>query len=215
MMEFISITKRMIVYITGLFLLALGVAFSIKSGLGVSPVSSFPYAISLVMERDVGLMSTVVFTFYILIQIILLRRNFELKNFLQLAVASMFGFFVSASMSLIIPLNPVSYPSRLAFLVISLFLISTGIIFYLTANIVSMPPEGMVLAIQKTTGIPFSKVKIIFDSTSVLLAAVLLMGFIGNLQGLREGTLLAALGVGRLIGFLSKWLRPILISFIK
>ncbi len=215
MMDVISITKRMIVYITGLFLLALGVAFSIKSGLGVSPVSSFPYAISLVLERDVGLMSTVVFTFYILIQILLLRRNFELKNFLQLAVASMFGFFVSASMALIIPLNPVSYPSRLAFLVISLFLISTGIIFYLTANIVSMPPEGMVLAIQKTTGIPFSKVKIIFDSTSVLLAAVLLMSFVGNLQGLREGTLLAAFGVGRLIGFLSKWLRPILISFIK
>ena len=211
----ISITKRMIVYISGLFLLALGVAFSIKSGLGVSPVSSFPYALSLVLERDVGLMSTMVFAFYVLIQIILLRRNFKLKNLLQLAVASMFGFFVSISMAMIMPLNPDGYPSRLAFLVISLFLISAGILFYLTANIVPMPPEGMVLAIQKTTGIPFSKVKILFDSTSVLLAAVLLLGFIGNLQGLREGTLLAALGVGHLIGFLTKWLRPALIAFIE
>ena len=65
-------SRRLFVYVTGMFLLATGVAFSIKSGLGVSPVSSFPYALSLVFQRDVGLMSTIVFTAYVLIQMLLL-----------------------------------------------------------------------------------------------------------------------------------------------
>lgn len=205
----------MLVYIVGLFLLALGVAFSIKSGLGVSPVTSLPYALSLVLEIDVGLMSTVVFTIYVLIQIVLLRREFELKNLFQLAISSIFGFFVTMSMLLITPLNPVNYTYRFLLLVISLFLIAMGIIFYLTANLVPQPPEGMVLAIQRKTGISFATVKILFDGTSVLMAGFLLLIFIGNIQGLREGTLVAALGVGRLIGWLSKWLRPIMITFIE
>ncbi|RQD70651.1 MAG: hypothetical protein D5S00_03755 [Tindallia sp. MSAO_Bac2] len=214
-MNFASLVRRLAVYTSGMFLLAMGVAFSIKSGLGVSPVSSLPYALSLTLQKDVGLMSAMVFTFYVLLQIILLRRKFELKNLFQLGVAFLFGFFVSFSNALILPLTPVTYPYRLTLLVISLFLIAMGIIFYLSANLIPQPPEGIVLALQSTTGIPFSKIKIIFDSTSVFFAVILLLLFVGNIQGLREGTLLAALGVGRLIGYLSRWLRPILVSFIE
>ncbi|SDY85397.1 YczE/YyaS/YitT family protein [Tindallia californiensis] len=207
--------KRVIIYIVGMFLLAMGVAFSIKSGLGVSPVSSFPYAMSIVLDKDVGLMSALVFMFYVMVQIALLRKEFHPKNLLQVGVASMFGIFVSFSNALLITVYPDTYLSRIYLLLISLVLIAIGIIFYLTANLVPQPPEGMVLSIQKKTGIPFSKVKIIFDCSSVLVAAFLLLVATGQVQGLREGTLIAALGVGKLIGILSKWLRPVLISFIE
>ncbi|SFH45419.1 Uncharacterized membrane protein YczE [Tindallia magadiensis] len=207
--------KRVMIYIAGMFLLAMGVAFSIKSGLGVSPVSSFPYALSIVLDKDVGLMSALVFMFYVMVQIALLRKEFHLKNLLQVGVASMFGIFVSFSNTLLVEIYPDTYLSRIYLLLISLVLIAIGIIFYLTANLVPQPPEGMVLSIQKKTGIPFSKVKVIFDCSSVFIAASLLLMVTGKIEGLREGTLIAALGVGKLIGILSKRLRPVLISFIE
>lgn len=207
--------RRLIVYISGLFLLAMGVAFSIKSGLGVSPVSSFPYALSLVFNRDVGLLSTIVFSFFVLLQIVLLRRNFQLKNLFQLAIASLFGFFVTLSNTLITPLSPEGYFAQLALLGISLVLIAIGIIFYLAANVIPQPPEGLVLALQRVTKVPFSKVKVLFDVTSVSLAGILLIFFHGNVVGLREGTVIAALGVGRLIGIFSKWIKPPVLRFCK
>ena len=207
--------RRIVIYTFGLFILALGVAFSIQSKLGVSPVSSFPYALSIVTNKDVGLMTSIVFVSYVLIQILMLRRKFPLKDLLQIVIASLFGYFVSLSMTIIGSFNPISYAARLSFLAISLVLISIGIIFYLTANIIPMPAEGLILSITKVTNIPFGRGKIIFDSTSVTLAALLLIIFIGNIIGLREGTLIAALAVGKLIGFFSQWIKNPLSKFCK
>ena len=38
--------KRIVIYLAGLFFVALGVAFSVNSNLGVSPVNSLPYVVS-------------------------------------------------------------------------------------------------------------------------------------------------------------------------
>lgn len=207
--------RRLLVYISGLFLLSLGVAVSIKSGLGVSPVTSFPFALSVVLDMDVGLMSTIVFSFYVLLQIPLLRRNFQLKNLFQLVIASMFGFFITLSNTIISPFSPEGYVGQLVFLAVSLVLIALGILFYLAANVIPMPSEGLVLSVQRATKVPFSRVKVLFDVTSVSLAGILLIFFYGNVVGLREGTVLAALGVGKLIGIFSKWLKPPILRFCK
>lgn len=205
--------RRIIIYTFGLFILALGVAFSIQSKLGVSPVSSFPYALSIVTAKDVGLMTTIVFSTYVLIQVLILRRKFPLKHLFQVVIASLFGYFVSLSMTIIGSFNPISYLARLSFLGISLVLIAVGIIFYLTADLIPMPAEGLILSISKVTTIPFGKGKIIFDVTSVSLAALLLIILNGNIVGLREGTLIAAVGVGKLIGIFSKWIKSPLSKF--
>lgn len=205
--------RRIIVYTFGLFILALGVAFSIQSKLGVSPVSSFPYALSIVTAKDVGLMTTIVFATYVFIQVLILRRNFPLKHLFQVLIASLFGYFVSLSMTIVGSLNPINYFARLSFLGISLVLIAVGILFYLTADLIPMPAEGLILSISKVTKIPFGRGKILFDVTSVVLAALLLIVFNGNIVGLREGTLIAAVGVGKLIGVFSKWIKAPLSKF--
>jgi uncharacterized membrane protein YczE len=205
--------RRIIIYTLGLFILALGVAFSIQSKLGVSPVSSLPYALSIVAAIDVGLMTTIVFSTYVLIQVFILRRKFPLKHLFQVLVASLFGYFVSLSMTIIGSFNPTSYIARFSFLGVSLVLIAVGIIFYLTADLIPMPAEGLILSVNKVTKIPFGKGKIIFDVTSVSLAALLLIIFNGEIVGLREGTLIAALGVGKLIGIFSKWIKSPLSKF--
>ena len=66
--------KRIVIYLAGLFFVALGVAFSVNSNLGVSPVNSLPYVVSRILGKDLGTCVTVIFIGYILIQILLLRR---------------------------------------------------------------------------------------------------------------------------------------------
>lgn len=78
------ILKKVIIYCLGLFFLAVGVTFSIKSRLGISPVNSIPYIISLITGIEQGHVIIVIFSIFILIQIILLRRNFKARNLLQI-----------------------------------------------------------------------------------------------------------------------------------
>lgn len=52
--------KRIIIYCIGLFIMAIGVTFSVKSNLGVSPVNAIPYVVSLISGLDQGLCVSVI-----------------------------------------------------------------------------------------------------------------------------------------------------------
>ena len=89
-----TIYKRLILYVAGLFVLALGCSLSIMANLGVSPVSSLAYSIHLMTPWSMGLTSIVVFAAYIIIQMILNRRVDLREACLQMILSVVFGFFI-------------------------------------------------------------------------------------------------------------------------
>ncbi|WP_051196153.1 DUF6198 family protein [Clostridium cadaveris] len=121
-------------YCLGLLLLAFGVTFSIKSNLGVSPINSIPYVLSLITGLDQGVLTTSVFCIFILMQIIILRKDFKPINLLQIVFSSLFGYFVTFSNSIWTFEAPNSYIFRLGLLVISMCFVALGLMFYLAAT---------------------------------------------------------------------------------
>jgi uncharacterized membrane protein YczE len=185
--------------------MAIGVAFSIKSNLGVSPVNSIPYVLSLVTKINQGLLTTIIFSIYVLLQIIILRRQFKPIQLLQIVFSGIFGYFVSFANFMLQGIeSPSNYILKLVFLGVSIFVVAVGILLYLTANIMPQPPEGLMLAICKKTGIQFHKMKITFDSTVVVIAAAISFIAFGKLNGVREGTIISAILIGKILGALTK-----------
>lgn len=200
---------RILIYILGLFFLAIGVAFSVNSNLGVSPVNSLPYAISAVSGISMGTCVIMVFSCYVLVQIILLRREFQLKNLLQVVFSTIFGYLVNFTKAMLGSFTIPTYFGSLLMLAISILFVSLGLVFYLSANIVPMPMEGMTLAVTaKLKRFPFHSVKIVMDTASVVLAAAISFLVLGHIDGIREGTLIAALACGKVMELLSKPIRP-------
>jgi hypothetical protein len=74
---------RVIIYCFALLLIAFGVAISVNSNLGVSPVNSLPYVVSQIIHVPMGTCVTVIFCFYILLQVIILRKDFQPVQLLQ------------------------------------------------------------------------------------------------------------------------------------
>ena len=79
-----NLKVRIPMYFVGLFLMTIGIAISVKSNLGVSPVSSIPYTMTCVWGIEMGKATILFHTILVLIQIILLRRNFKPINLLQI-----------------------------------------------------------------------------------------------------------------------------------
>ena len=77
---------RFPLYILGLFIMTLGVSMSVKSNLGVSPVSSIPYTITCITGLEMGKATILFHTFLVFLQILILGKAFEKKNFLQVVV---------------------------------------------------------------------------------------------------------------------------------
>lgn len=206
---------RVVSYCFGLLLMAFGVTFSIRSSLGVSPVNSVPYVLSLITGIDQGLITTGVFCSYILIQAVILGTDFKRSNLLQIVFSTIFGYFVSFSNQLwsFMP-STEHYLVRLGFLGVSILLVSLGLLFYLAADIVPQPAEGIMLAIHIKTGIEFTKLKSLFDTSVVILAAVLSLTAFGRLEGVREGTLIAAVLIGKTLGVLNRLFKKTVEDFL-
>ena len=75
--------RRWLFLAAGLVIMALGVACSIQADLGTSPVSSLPYVLSLLTPLSVGTATIAMHVVLILLQILLLRRNFAPIQLMQ------------------------------------------------------------------------------------------------------------------------------------
>lgn len=201
--------KRIIVYVLGFFLLAIGINISKLASLGISPVSSVPYAVELVWGMELGKATIIIYIGLILLQIILLRKDYKIKNLLQFFSTYLLGTLItytsSEYMLFWVP-APVSYVLKLFYLLISISVIGIGVFLFLTADIMPLPAEGLSqVIVQVSKGkINLGNAKIIVDIGLVLISALISLVFLGSLKSVREGTILTALLVGKVIGFLMK-----------
>ena len=188
---------RLLYYFGGLFIMTIGIALSVKSDLGVSPVSSIPYTLTCVWGIEMGIATIIFHAILVLLQVALLRRRFEIKNLLQIPVGVVFGAFTTTCNSL-----AALFPStdnlivRLLLCWIATVIVAIGLFFYVPADIMPLAGEGMMLTLSTLTGKPFPMVKIAFDVTIVCLSLAICLVFLHSLGSVGIGTVIAAVLVG-------------------
>ena len=195
--------KRYLIFLVGLFVNSLGVSLVTKANLGTSPISSIPYVLSLNFPFTLGNFTIFFSIFLIALQLIILRKNFKLEHILQIPVSIIFGYFIDLTMILFSWVNPEAYIMKIVYLLIGCLILGVGVYMEVLADVVMLPGESFVRAIVLTWKTNFGTTKICFDVSMSVIAAVLSFVFAGRLDGVREGTVIAALLVGfiaRLIG---------------
>ena len=206
-----KIIPRLATYVVGLFVLSLGVAFSVNADLGVSPVSTLPYVLSNITIFTLGQLTTAMMAAFILLQIVILRREFKWFNLTQIVFSFIFGYFVDFSRWILGDLVFPTYFGRLGMLAIAIVLIAAGIVLFIGAKIVPLPTEGFCLAVaQKRPGAKFHVVKMVMDCTLVLIGLGVVLIFADELFGIREGTIISAVAIGKIIPYVRRVFVPIL-----
>ena len=190
-----------ILFLTGLFIASMGVAFSTKAGLGTSPVASLPYSVSLVSSLlSFGGWLNVLSVIQIAVQVILLRKKCKpLEIVIQTILAFVYGYLTNLSCWLIrdIPVN--GYPEQLLYMAVGCIVLAFGIWLQLKGGVAMLPGEAMNRAISEVTGKRYENIKILFDIIYIVLSAIICLVFLGKLKGVREGSIIAAVAVGLLI----------------
>ncbi|MDE5619323.1 MAG: hypothetical protein K2O29_05200 [Ruminococcus sp.] len=200
-----TFANRLICYFMGLFIMTIGIALSVKSDLGVSPVSSIPYTLTVCWGIEMGKATILFHCVLIVIQILILRKNFRLKSLLQLPVGIVFGYFTTFCNSLVEGMPSTdNYFIRICMILISVVLVAIGIFLYLPADIMSLAGEGVMQAVSDTLKIEFSKVKVAFDVTMVIVSLVTCLIVLHTLGSVGIGTVIAALLVGIVLGQIKK-----------
>lgn len=188
--------KRYLLFIIGVFINSLGICLIIKATLGSSPISGVPYVASLFYPISFG-MTTLIFNLLLVLgQIAILRGDFKKRDLLQLPVALLLGVFVDVSMWLLVWIAPTNYFLQIVTLLCGCAILGFGVSLEVRANVVMLAGEAFVQAVTKKSGKEFGFVKVGFDTMLTLLACIASLILFGSIEGIREGTVIAALTVG-------------------
>lgn len=179
----------------------MGIALTVKSALGTPPISSVPYVLSLAYPFTFGQTTFAVNMVFILGQIALLRRKFNPLQLLQVPVIFVFACFIDVSMAILGPLEPSFYGFRILLVLLGSTLIGLGVAHQVIGRVLMLSGEAIVAAVSKVTGIEFGWVKTGNDCVLVFLALLFSWMKFGEIDGVREGTLIAAIITGSIVRF--------------
>lgn len=198
--------RRYTIFMFGQMFIALGVAFTTKCALGTSPISSIPYALSLVLPVFSMGTWTILFNYLlILFQIVILKKDCnKIQIILQFFITLIFGYLIDFWIYCLGWLDPNIYAVKIIVLLAGCFIMAFGLYLQYIGNVVMLPGDAFLRAISDVYKKDFGKVRfasdIIMSSSAFLLCLIVL----GGIFGIREGTLIAALLVGNLFRYLYK-----------
>lgn len=195
-----SIVLRYIAFFVGLVINSFGVVLITEASLGTSPISSLPYVLSLRFTAlSFGMTTFIVNAVFILIQALLLRRDFEPILLLQFVADFLFSAFIDMSEMLLSWYSPTTLGAQIAGVVLGSAILAVGVSIEVAPNVVVVPGEGTVRVIARVSGVRFGTVKNCFDLSLVAIALVLSFAFFGDIEGLGAGTVISALLVGQIV----------------
>lgn len=198
-------TKQPAVYRGEIALLAavminsLAVVLMLHSGSGISAISSVPYAFSLVLPRLSLGTWTYLFQGVLVLSLMLLRRRFVPAYLLSFVVGFVFGKLLDLHKAWIDAL-PATLPLRVLYFVLSYVLLAIGIAVSNRCKMPIVPTDLFPRELAAITGWPYSRIKVTFDVLCLATTALMTVVFLGRLDGLGVGTVLAALTLGKAIG---------------
>ena len=185
--------KRYLIFLVGLFISSLGVSLVTKANLGTSPISSIPYVLSLNFSLTLGNFTIIFSLFLIALQL------------LQIPISILFGYFIDWTMLILSFVHPDSYLFKVIALLIGCIILGFGVYCEVLADVAMLPGESFVRAVVQTCEREFGSTKIACDVTMTVMAALLSFVFAKELNGVREGTIIAALLVGFIARLFGRW----------
>lgn len=212
-----NIVKRILGYVIGMVILAVGLTLNTKVTLGVSPIISVSFVISEIMGLNFGDMTFVWYGIFILMEILIHlvdkasdKKKKLMMDVLQFPVSLIFTRFMNL-FSLCIPVFEEKYVGtffgsviwRVDMLVVAILLTGFGATLSLDMRLIPNPGDGVVQTISDWIGKPLGTVKNIFDISCVVIAVAFSLIFYGRIIGVGIGTLCAMLGVGRVVAFVN------------
>ncbi len=201
----LTLQRGELALLAALLIDSFGVVLMLYSGFGISAISSVPYAFSLVFPQLSLGTWTYLFQGLLILSLMILRKRFLFSYAFSFVVGFAFGMLLDVH-ELWIHILPMTLPWRIAYFMLSYLLLSIGIALSNRCGLPIVPTDLFPRELAQITKISYAKIKIAFDVICLSITAAMTLVFLNHLQGLGVGTVLAALTLGKSIGWIGKQL---------
>lgn len=201
--------KRYVAMLILIIITGIGAAFSVKAAIGVGAWDAMTQTMGFLTGIKVGTMGMVINISCVAGELLILRKDFKIKHFLQIPLSVLLGVVVNFVLYNVLgDVSFDSYALRLAVLVSSYTLLAASVGAIMDLNAVTFALEGLCMAVAGKTGMKFSNIRQLVDVICIVLVLLLVVTIKVPLV-VREGTVIGMLMFGPLIGFFMKKSGPV------
>lgn len=211
-----EIVYRILIYIVGLLLLALGITLNTRTNLGVSPLISVAFCVSKLTDVNIGNMTFLWYVVFVAVEIMCHIRMKKYKSIiadiLQIPLSVVFTRFMNL-FTIVIPDMTGNVAGRLVVLFVAIVLTGMGMVFTLNVRLIPNPGDGIVQALADLFHAKISTVKNVLDTVCAVSTVVLGLVFAGKIIGIGIGTVLAVILVGRVVAVGNHFLKEKIVRY--
>lgn len=188
-----EIIRRYLIFTLGIMLISYSGAWLIKGAIGVSPVLTLPYTLSLIFTNiSVGIWVCAFSILVLLIQLAIRKRRLKKRVLLlQFFTALALGLFTELSLDALREFNPMSYKGQLLACMVGSICLAGGFYLCHIADLGKIPMESFMKFVAKLLSRRYTTVRLAAAMLFSLVSAVLSLVVLGSVVSVREGTLLS------------------------
>ena len=180
---------------------SLGVVLMLRSGAGISAISSVPFAFSEVLPRLTLGTWNYLFQGLLVFSLMILKKRLVPQYLFSFVVGFAFGKMLDVH-ELWVNTLPLGPGWQVLYFVLSYLILSFGIAVSNRCGLPIIPTDLFPRELSEIISAKYSRIKISFDVICVAVTAAMTVLFLGHLEGLGIGTILAAFTLGKMIGFM-------------
>ncbi len=184
---------------------SLGVVLMLYSGSGISAISSVPYAFSDVFNKISLGTWTYIFQGLLVLSLMIMRKKFVAPYLFSFVVGFVFSEMLDVHERWL-NILPTGLPERAVYFIVSYLILSFGIALSNRCGLPIIPTDLFPRELADITKVKYSKIKIGFDVTCLAVTALMTGIFLGHLDGLGIGTIMAAFTMGKAVGMMGNWM---------
>ena len=205
MKKIISSPSELVLFL-GLLLTSLASTLMVKSGLGISSISSIPYSLSLIFYKITFVNWNYIFQSILILIFIVITKNFKFEYIISFLLSIVFGGVIDFFNLIVIQFLPNSFLLNTMYFIISFLLLSLGISLQLNCRMPILPLDTFTKDLSKFIGVHYKKVKTIFDLSCLTITIILALLFLRSDVGIGIGTIICALFTGKIVSVINNFI---------
>ena len=192
--------RRIIVYLTGIFTLAIGSNLFLNAALGVAPSCSLALTLTFLLSGSYALFNFIVNSIILCLEALIVHK-FGKTQIIQFIITFIYSYLIKLTSIFLTHIQPQSFLEQVLLAILACMIMALGITLTIHSNLTVMPYEGFIGALAFRLRKDFGRLKVIIDVTFTLASIVISLTLLHNMNSVGLGTIIASFLTGSVVSF--------------
>ena len=190
--------RKLIIYLIGIFTLAIGSNLFLNAALGVAPSCSLALTLTFLLPGSYALYNFFVNSLILILEALIVRK-FGKTQVLQFIITFIYSYLIKLTSLFLTHIQPHSFLEQILLAILACIVMALGITLTVHSNLTVMPYEGFIGALAFRLKKDFGKLRVIIDVLFTLASIVISLILLHNINSVGLGTIIASFLTGSVV----------------